>query len=614
MTKLTDRLKKYGPYFFLWIIPICNFYLMEFYTHNPFTTMKLNVHIMNIVLFEAMALFLYALTGRINIALILQTLFCAIYGLAGYFVLEFRGAPIQPWDILSISTAASVADNYEYKLDRTSILVLAGFVFILLISFFQKAGFSKNKPKKDIPDLSAGEETAQSAKRKIRPWQMRLALAVFFGLILFGYTKMLHNEDIVQNKLRLYDKLFTPTTIQYKNGTLTAFLMELQYVSVEKPDHYSKEKAAELLDAYAGSETAVTDTPNIIVIMNEAFSDPAVLGEFTTNEDYMPFVHSMLDGAENTISGMLNVSVKGGNTANTEFEYLTGSTMAFLPYGSIPYQQYVKNETPTIASHLKALGYRTVAMHPYYATGWDRDTVYPNFGFEETHFLEFYKNSEKIRKYVSDKADYEKILEVYENKADGEPLFLFNVTMQNHSSYSDWNDYDNFSLDISVNGSDSKLLPAYLSLMKLSDQAIEELVNYFSMEEEKTIIVFFGDHQPTDSVVNPVLKLQGRTCSDLSAEEETLRYEVPYFIWANYDIEEETDVNTSANFLAAKTLKAAGLPLPAYFNFLDTLKEQVSVISASHVRLADGTFTYAKDQKELLNDYRALQYYLLFDH
>ena len=150
--------------------------------------------------------------------------------------------------------------------------------------------------------------------------------------------------------------------------------------------------------------------------------------------------------------------------------------------------------------------------------------------------------------------------------------------------------------------------------MKLSDQAIEELVNYFSMEEEKTIIVFFGDHQPTDSVVNPVLKLQGRTCSDLSAEEETLRYEVPYFIWANYDIEEETDVNTSANFLAAKTLKAAGLPLPAYFNFLDTLKEQVSVISASHVRLAAGTFTYAKDQKELLNDYRALQYYLLFDH
>ena len=104
--------------------------------------------------------------------------------------------------------------------------------------------------------------------------------------------------------------------------------------------------------------------PNIIVIMNEAFSDPSVLGDFTTNEDYMPFVHSLLDGADNTISGHLNVSVKGGNTANTEFEYLTGASMAFLPYGSIPYQQYVKKETPSMASYLSSLGYYTIAMHP----------------------------------------------------------------------------------------------------------------------------------------------------------------------------------------------------------------------------------------------------------
>ena len=120
--------------------------------------------------------------------------------------------------------------------------------------------------------------------------------------------------------------------------------------------------------------------------MNEAFSDPSVLGDFTTNEDYMPFVHSLLDGADNTISGHLNVSVKGGNTANTEFEYLTGASMAFLPYGSIPYQQYVKKETPSMASYLSSLGYYTIAMHPYRAAGWDRNLVYPKLGFDEMHF------------------------------------------------------------------------------------------------------------------------------------------------------------------------------------------------------------------------------------
>ena len=160
---------------------------------------------------------------------------------------------------------------------------------------------------------------------------------------------MLHSEDIVEQKLHLYNKLFTPTTIQFKNGTVTAFLMELQYISVDKPSGYSAENAKELLASYdtgsqeaAGTSSDNAQKPNIIVIMNEAFSDPSVLGDFTTNEDYMPFVHSLLDGADNTISGHLNVSVKGGNTANTEFEYLTGASMAFLPYGSIPYQQYVK--------------------------------------------------------------------------------------------------------------------------------------------------------------------------------------------------------------------------------------------------------------------------------
>lgn len=633
MKKFTGWLRKYSPYICLFLIPILNFYLLEWYTHNPFKTMKPNVHLMNILLFEFIALFLFALFGRVRTALMIQTLFCAVYGLAGYFVLEFRGAPIQPWDILSLDTAASVADNYEYKLDQTAVIVLLCFAALLVLEFFLKAGFPRRVGKEAAAsDLGKKKAASDFGKKKaasglgkkkaalrpkgsyFRPWQLRLALGLLSGLIVFGYTKMLHNENIVENKLRLYDKLFTPTTIQYKNGTLTAFLMELQYVSVDKPDHYSQERAVQLLDFYSGDETAVTQKPNIIVIMNEAFSDPAVLGDFSTNEDYMPFIHSLLDGADNTVSGLLNVSVKGGNTANTEFEYLTGNSMAFLPYGSIPYQQYITDEIPTMASHLASLGYQTVAMHPYRAAGWDRNTVYPLFGFEEMHFQEFFRDSEVVRKYVSDRGDYEKIIQVYEDKAKDGPLFLFNVTMQNHSSYSDWNDYDNFHPDITVEDSASKLLPAYLSLMKLSDEAAEELVNYFAAQEEPTIIVFFGDHQPTDSVVNPVLKLHGKSCSDLSSEEEALRYQVPFFIWANYDIEEESGVETSANYLALKTLEAAGLPLPPYFSFLQNLRDDVPVISASHVTLGNGTFSYAKNQKDLLNDYQTLQYYLLFDY
>lgn len=94
--------------------------------------------------------------------------------------------------------------------------------------------------------------------------------------------------------------------------------------------------------------------------MDEAFSDLSVLGDFDTNTDYMPFVHSLEKGNENTITGYLNTSVCGGNTADTEFEFLTGNTMAFLPVGSIPYQQYIKSKTPSLASYLKKHRLRNV--------------------------------------------------------------------------------------------------------------------------------------------------------------------------------------------------------------------------------------------------------------
>ena len=234
-------------------------------------------------------------------------------------------------------------------------------------------------------------------------------------------------------------------------------------------------------------------------------------------------------------------------------------------------------------------------------------------GFDEMYFEEFYEDSALVRKYVSDEADYEKLIQIYEQKEPGEPLFLFNVTMQNHSSYNDWADYDNFTPDITADGIDSDVLSAYLSLMKLSDQAIEELVQYFSEEEEDTVIVFFGDHQPTDSVINPILKLNGTTSSALSPEEEAGRYQVPFFIWANYDIEEESGLNISANYLASRTLDAAGLPKPGYFSFLTELEKQVPVISANHVSLSDGTFSAADEQDDLLNEYRTFQYYQLFE-
>lgn len=548
--------------------------------------MKIRIQLLNIVLFELIMALLLFLFGKLKTALRCQTILFMIIGLANYYVLEFRSAPIMPWDILSIGTAASVANNFKYTLSKETVFVLIGFVILILL------------------------ESKVTLELK-KDWRIRTGGVLASFALLWGFTAMLHQDSTVA-RFKLYDKLFTPTVMSKRDGTAVAFLMELKYIVVEKPDGYNKEDAAALLASYdTGDTESAAHTPNIIVIMNEAFSDLSVLGDFETNEDYMPFLHSLMqEGTPNTISGHLNVSVLGGNTANTEFEFLTGNTMAFLPQGSVAYQQYVKNNDYSIATYLKSKGYDTIAMHPYNASGWDRDKVYPLLGFDTFYSLKDWVNPVKIRKYVSDQSCYDKIIELYEQKDANTPFFLFNVTMQNHSSYSE--EYDNFHPDITVEGTSSKILPNYLSLIKLSDQALENLIEYFSQADEDTIIVFFGDHQPSNSVAAPVWKINGRSGDSLTEEEEALRYKVPFIIWANYDIEAASNVETSANYLGGHVLRAAGLPLYDYRNYLSQLEEQYPVLTAIRAENAQGISTPVKDVKSTLQDYMTLQYYNIF--
>ena len=411
------------------------------------------------------------------------------------------------------------------------------------------------------------------------------------------------------------------------DGMAVTFVMNLAYMSIDKPEHYSATEAQAVLDSYSvggamsenedpGAADEDTqkkeDLPNIIVMMNESFSDLSVLGDFDTNEDYMPFIHSLEQGEKNTVTGMLNVSVCGGNTANTEFEFLTGNTMAFLPQGSIPYQQYINGDLKALPDYLKTLGYQTIATHPYNASGWERDTVYPMLGFDESVFKDDYVNPQYVRQYISDESCVDKIIEFYENKEKDAPLFVFNVTMQNHGGYQD--QYGNFTPDISVKDSTNFSLQQYLSLVKLSDSALEHLISYFKEADEKTVIVFFGDHQPSDAVASTVLAKNGMSWNHLTEEQQKLRYQVPYVVWANYDMEGETGADTSANYLAAEVLERAGVPLDEYRSYLLHLKTEYPVISAVRTVKADGSEVRASDEKDEMDIYRKLQYYELFDH
>lgn len=579
----------------MFLFPVAIFYLLEMHLGNPWENIKVPIQFLNIYLFELIMLILFLILGRLKWALRFQAIFFMLAGLINYYVISFRSAPIMPWDIFSLGTALSVADNYKYTLEKNTVFILIGFIIIIAASSVVNLDINiKGKWKKHV--LGG-----------------RIAGIAIIMMLLCSFTNMLHLDSTII-KYKMYDKLFTPTVMSKRDGTAVAFLIELKYVSVDKPDNYSQELAEQILEPYKSSNenTSVKNTPNIIVVMNEAFSDLSVLGDFDTNKEYMPFIHSLMEnGSENTVSGNLNVSILGGNTPNTEFEFLTGNTLAFLPQGSVPYQQYLKSETESVASHLKNLGYKTIAMHPYNSTGWDRHKVYPLLGFEQSYFIRDFKNPERVRNYVSDASCYKKIIEMYESKEQNMPLFLFNVTMQNHSSYTE--DFDNFNPEITVNNSKSKALNNYLSLIKISDDAVKDLINYFSNEEEDTIIVFFGDHQPTNSVVSNIWKLNGKDGNNLSEEDEAKRYKVPFFIWSNFDIEEENGIELSANYLGAKVLDICDLPMYDYAEYLLSFSEKYPVITPIRVQSESGESTDLNTAKGQINNYAILQYNRLFD-
>lgn len=556
-------------------IPAAALCCMEFYTHVPWD-LSIPVFLLNLGFYYLVYLFCSAVAGSWAGGYRAATLLFMAAGLTNYCVVSFRSSPIVPWDIYSIGTAFSVAGNYRLEITGKLILVLAGFLILAALG---------------------GHIGGKFQKRPVRIGGVFLLL-----LALAGYGKAIQTDQVVE-AVGLDTTLFTPNVLYRNNGLVGGFLGNMKYLRVEKPDGYSAGAVEEIAGNYQTEETKenLSEMPNIIVIMNEAFSDLSVFGEFETDKDYLPFIHSL---EENTVKGNCYVSVKGGNTANSEYEFLTGDSMLFMPAGSVPYQQYLKKEMPGLASRLADLGYTTAALHPYNASGWCRDTVYPKLGFEETYFKEDFTNPEKIRGYVSDRSAFAKIIDLYEEKEEGERLFAFEVTMQNHGGYS--KDKGGFTEQIHVTGLPDKTtqvraLEKYLTLIWESDQAFEELVHYFEGQEENTIILMFGDHQPSDYITNPLLRLLGLNREE-SEDVFNKNYIVPYVMWANYDLEAEQGRDMSLNYLGGLLMEKAGIGLTGYQQFLKELQKEYPVVTANTVM-----------DQETMNGLEAY-HYLVYNH
>lgn len=488
-----------------------------------------------------------------------------------------RGSTLIPADIFAARTALGVLDHYTLIFDAHMCYSVIGYVWLV----FLLTGLRIE------PMRSLGLRRASA-----------LCCALLIGAGLWFGTK--------ERKSNLWLNLGSLT-----NGFVLNFTLTLRESFPEKPTGYSPQVLAALEEEYpAPAAPGEAVKPQIIAIMNESYADLQVLGHFETDRPVTPFADSL---TENTIRGYAYSSVYGGTTPNSEYEFLTGNSMAFLS-AAVPFSQLIREPSYSLVGYLNSLGYTCWATHPMNSLFWNREKVYPLLGFSEFESIEGYAGAPSLRVYTKDSAVYDHILRELENRRPGENKFIYAVTVQNHGSYILPYVFDEEE-EVHLVGYDSEEAMVYLTLMHESDKAFQKLIEALQDMDEPVVLLLFGDHQPNASD-EFIRYAHGGDLETL--DEQMQKYLIPYLIWANYDIETQSPEICSINYLSDFLLEAAGLPLPSYNRALEDIRQTIPALNSfGYYSLSRGRFQTLAEaegaEKAALTKYELLEYNAIFD-
>lgn len=566
--------------------------------------------------------FFFGQRSKAAMALFLCACFAA--GTANYFVALFKGQPILPSDVMALQTAASVSGGYVYVVGDSVL-----FAFGLLAALGGAiAVLPASKPtKRSVAiDMSAGAA-------------IMVAFAMWFAAV-----------DIEKDYGCSVDVWSSLDSYQ-QHGSLLCFLQRSQLIAPQAPEDYSPQEAAAIKAekaAIALAEQAVEDAPAtapdvrpaVVAIMNETFSD---LSRYpNVAQTYEGTV--LFDEIDALVKGDCYVSAMGGGTCNSEFEFLTGSTMGMLGAGVYPYMLYDLSGADNLARHLSSIGYKTSAIHPAQKENWRRDRVYAQLGFDEFYDIDSFDNPEMFRGMVSDAATYDLILDLL--RQDDTPQFVFDVTIASHGGYDTGSIPTQDMVHAPLDGVEYDDVNEYLSCIERSQAELKAFLDELRELDRPVIVCFFGDHQPgfvewladeaygsdedgTDEneglaatqessmpdgeAAETASDERADGAQDAPSEIELVqeRYVTPYLIWTNSpELRRASDephiVDTSLNYLGAMLLRTAGLPLDEYFAFTLAMREDIPAINLNGYQDAEGTWRWHGESSESSNAYRQL--------
>lgn len=443
---------------------------------------------------------------------------------------------------------------------------------------------------------------------KARMWRLAFAVPL---LVSFGSMMEYSSHSWIRDRLNIIPMMWDQKENYRHNGFIMAFAFNIPMAKVTAPYGYGENTIADIASDSSAFAINHSKRPDVIMIMSESLWDPTRLENVRLSKDPMPSIRAMQ-------SGHVFSPEFGGMTANVEFEALTGFSNAFLPYGSIPYQQYVRRPVPSLATFFRSEGYSAVAVHPFQEWFWNRREVYKHFGFEEFRSEETLPPMEKRGAFASDEALTNEIIQTVD--AAEKPQFLFAVTLQGHGPY-EANRYAEKGVavtgDLSENAHEA--LATYAQGVSEADASFAKLVAWAKGRERETVIVLFGDHLPplgqafVESGYMPGMVATRRApLATMKTEHET-----PLVVWSSKAGLQNRIGTISPSLLPYHILKTAGLDDPFYTGILGKVHSSFSVIDRHMLMerngsaVPDWSITPAT-LPSALSEYRQLQFDMMF--
>ena len=518
-------------------------------------------------------LLLYALTGRWSRATGLSGAVLTVLALVNYYTRDLHGSAVMPEDVLNLSTAAEVMGSYTLQITGTVVAIVLLYLPILLAAWLQ-ARLCADLPKRAAPKARAARYAGCAAG--------------IFAILYAGYFAPFA-------PLPRSDAGWTWQTAYYRHGFLASSVETCRLLgdAVIQPAGYDESALPDIAAAAERPNAETDDCPDILLILSESLYDFSLVTDPQTDAELMPVINAL----PNAVRGHTVSANVGGGTNVTEYEMLTSNSPMLVPTVT-PFNGLDFSDANSVVGYLKSLGYTTMAAHPYAASNYNRDVVWQQLGFDETHFMQDFPTQETYgaRPYQTDSATYRDWQALYEAMPADKPRFSFLVTIQTHGDYTMNDDTQNLVHAATDYGAFDHTMDEYLSCVQMSDAAFGELCEYFTdlyaRTGRKVIVAMAGDHAPSfvTHVSDPALG-QG-------SELTLLQRSTPFVIWANYPLPHADAAQNPADplnrmdmvMLTPTLLEQAGLPLSDYYRYLLTLKDTAPVVTgAEDYTLPDGT-------------------------